>query len=166
LTCLFVLSACAIADIPAPTESPPLTLLPPATTIFAGNCNNTSDLEHWAQSAAFLTQDFVRIMGTAAEQSRGEIYDDVIQMAELRDLMSESQTPDCAVEAQTRLLGVMNAATEAFQSFANGDLDNIADAVVDLNARFAEATALQDELIVRLDNQVEAQPVQGDPIGE
>lgn len=153
--CVWALSACAIADVPAPTNNPPLTLAAPPDPIFAGSCDNTPELEAWAQSAYFLTQDFVGLMNDAAEQTRGEVYDDVIRMAELRDLMANAETPDCAVEAQSLLLAAMNEATAAFQSYANDQLANVADEVVELNARFDQARAIQDELIVRLDNQAQ-----------
>lgn len=155
---ILLLSACAVADVPAPTDTPPLTLAPPPTPVFVGICDNTPDLEAWSQTAYFLTTEFVEVMNQAAEQGRGEVYNEVIRMAELRDLMANAETPDCAVEAQNLLLLVMNDATTAFQSYTNNQLDNLADEVIELNARFEQAVAIQDELIVRLDNQAQAQP--------
>lgn len=148
-----VLAACAVGDITAPTDTPPLTLPAPPTPIFTGACDNTAELEDWAQSAVYLTRDFVAVMNDAREQTRGQMYHSVVRLAEMRDVMSAAPAPDCAADAQRALLDVMIDATATLQRFANNELDNIASDIVDLNARFDEAIAMQDELVVRLDQQ-------------
>jgi hypothetical protein len=121
-----------------------------------GSCDDMESLEGWAQTAFFLTRDFTASLNTAGQAGRGEMTEHVLKMADLRNAMANKPTPDCAVEAQNQLLMVMNEAVDTFQAYHNGELANLGSAVSDYNARIDQARALQDELIIRLNQQLEA----------
>jgi len=155
---LLGLSACSIGDSPEAmmTQVPPVTLNPPPTTVFAGNCELTPDLNAWLQNSVFIRRDFLDSLYGAALMQPVEMRNEVLRMASLRDQMSLLPAPDCAADAHLIMVAAMTQAVDAFQAFANGDSQSLGNTVVDVRAQIDTAIAIQDELTLRLEQQYQA----------
>lgn len=150
-----LVSACAVANIPDATDSPPITLEAPPTPVVGGNCEVSSDLEQWLQAVYYIRTDFSSTMNNAANQTRSQMYDEVLYLVELRNAVSARPAPDCAVNLQQALVATMQEIIETFQAYANGDLENLGNRVTEFNARLDQITAMQDQLVIRLEDQIE-----------
>lgn len=148
-----VLSACALGDVPAVSTPVPVTLPPPPTVVYAGDCTETDGLDTWAQASEFFVAQFLTEVNRAANQSQGELRDTVQLMARIRDEVSKVVTPDCAAEVQQLIVETMNSAVDSFQAFANGDADNLGGVVADVLGRIDRVIAGQNELKARLEGQ-------------
>ncbi len=158
LVLLKLTTGCALGDVGQPTPPPPITLAPPPTAIFEGACAQTPALDAWLQATAtFLVPEFMMTLTAAASKSRAEVYTDVLRLARLRDAASDRPTPDCATELQLILMDAMNTAVDRFQAYANGEAVSIGDAAAEVMARLEQVTALQNELISRLEAQYQAE---------
>ncbi|MGQ9887405.1 MAG: hypothetical protein ACUVSX_02835 [Aggregatilineales bacterium] len=158
LVLLKLMTSCALGDIGRPTLPPPITLAPPPTAIFEGACDQTPVLDAWLQATAtFLVPEFMTTLTAAAGKSRAEVYADVLRLARLRDAASDRPTPDCATELQLILMDAMNTAVNRFQAYANGEAVSISEAAAEAIARLEQVTALQNELISRLEEQYRAE---------
>ncbi len=146
---LLAVSACAIAEV-AKTPPPPLTLGPAPTIMTKGSCEVTADLENWAQAAYFQTTDFVKTFNAASSKARNEVYDDVLQLQDLRSNMISRPTPDCALKTQIVLADAMDKAIRALQSYSNGDLKDLRSQLPDLNARLQAVISLENVLFEKL----------------
>lgn len=149
---LFILAACAIADAPAGTPIP-ITLQPPPTSVFAGDCSQTQGLDTWAQASEFFVAEFMKSVNTAATQSREAMHDTVIYMSKVRDGASEVVTPDCAQDAQKMMIDGMNKAVDSFQAYANGDVSSLGNIVAEIIGELDRVVARQDELKAQLESQ-------------
>jgi hypothetical protein len=152
---LMSLAACAIGDSPEAmmTQLPPVTLNVPPTTVFAGDCELTPDLNDWLQTSVFIRRDFLDTMYGAALMAPIDMRNEVVRLASLRDQMSLLFAPNCAVDAHLILVAAMTQAVDAFQAFANGDSSSLGNTVEDVRSQMDTATAIQDELTLRLDQQ-------------
>jgi hypothetical protein len=152
---LLSLTACAIGDSPEAlmTQLPPVTLNAPPTTVFAGDCELTVDLNDWLQSTVFIRRDFLDTMYRAALMTAIDMRNEVVRLASLRDQLSLLAAPNCAVDAHLILVAAMTQAVDAFQAFANGDASSLGNTVEDVRSQVDTATAIQDELTLRLDQQ-------------
>jgi hypothetical protein len=150
---LLASAACAINDDSDQPVSSPVTLNPPPTAVFAGDCNLTPDLSTWLQAARSLHVDFQNTMLNAAIKGRSEMRDDVLRMASLRDRLSEIPAPDCGAAVHGLLLEAMGTAVTNFQSYINGDRESLGTTVDDVRRQFDQAVVILDELTVRLDQQ-------------
>jgi hypothetical protein len=152
------LAACALGDVAPPTPAPPITLAPPPTAVFSGECAQTPALDAWLQgTATFLVPEFMTTLTEAASKSSAQVYDNVLRMARLRDAASDRPTPDCAVELQLLLLDAMNTAVDSYLAFANGETVNIGETTASVMTQLEQVTALQNELISRLEAQYRAE---------
>lgn len=159
VTVLLLLAGCALGDVgQPPTLPPPITIAPPPTAVFEGTCAQTPALDAWLQSTAtFLLPEFMTTLSAAANKSRAEVYEDVLRLARLRDAASGRPTPDCATELQLMLMDVMNTAVDRLQAYANGEVVNFSEAAAEAIAQLEQVTALQNELISRLEAQYQAE---------
>jgi hypothetical protein len=156
-----LLAACALGDSPSPTPPPAITLMPPPTLTFSGNCESTPELDHWLQATSFLAADFLTLVNDTAALEPPQMYESVLRMAALRDQVSLTATPDCAQVVQELLNSAMNVAVDTFQSFANGESPELGTSVGDVTNQIETVMAMQQELIARLEGQyrqAEAQP--------
>lgn len=149
LLILFVLSACAVTDKPA-IDLPPLTLSAPPTPVFEGSCDESRSLETWLQTVDFQERDFVQLMTGADRRSYEELYFDVEQMARLRDRVSATVAPDCAMEAHTLLLSLMAEVLDSYQASVNGDDVDLSEVIDEFTPQFENYEALQRALVQRL----------------
>lgn len=155
---LITLAGCALGDVAQPTAPPPITLAPPPTAVFAGECEQTPDLDAWLQgTATFLVPEFIAAVNDAAGKPSTAVYADVMRMARLRDAASDRPTPDCATELQLMLMDAMNTAVERFQAYANGDVGDTGETVAVVIGQLDQVSALQNELIGRLEAQYRAE---------
>lgn len=157
LMLVIVAAACAIADAPV-KQGPPVTLSPLPELVFTDDvsCDDTSALESWLQSSTFMMDDFLAIMKTAAGK-RGDIYDDVIALATLRDQVFTMTVPDCAVEPHNMIADAMKIAVTVFQEYNNGDREELGGIVDETKGRFEGVGAFQTELTDRLEQQYKNQ---------
>jgi|FLYN01.1.fsa_nt_gi hypothetical protein len=161
LPLLALLTACALGDTPSsPTPAPPITLAPPPTLTFSGNCESTPELDHWLQTTSFLAADFLTLVNDTAALDRGQMYEPVLRMAALRDQVSLTATPDCAQVVQELLNAAMNVAVDTFQAFANGESTELGTTVAQVSDQLETVMAMQQELIARLEAQYRAEQAQ------
>ncbi len=146
-----IAAACAAGAVSS--TAIPVTLSPPPTLDFVGNCDNTHELEAWLQTSSLLLTDFQTQMNAAASQTQSEVSTSVIQLAKLRDWVFAAKTPDCAVQLQTRLGDAMNKAVAALQTYANGGQNDVPGTVADVNNQLDAITADQQALIKRMEDQ-------------
>lgn len=152
------LTACALGDVDRPTPPPPITLAPPPTALFEGQCAQTPALDAWLQgTATFLVPEFTAALTEAARQSSAQAYNSVLRMARLRDAANGRPTPDCATELQLILMDAMNTAVDRFQAFANGETVDVGETAATVTAQLEQVMALQNELISRLEAQYRAE---------
>lgn len=157
LTGLVLLSACAAGNVTEVPEAPPITIVAQPTPVAEGVCEDTSSLEQWAQSAHFISQEYGNILTSIANESRVEMYDDVLRLVELRDTFASSPAPDCAVDAQNQLVGVMDEIIETLQSYVNADLANLGNSITEFNLQLDNAGTLRQELEQRIFSQYQAE---------
>jgi hypothetical protein len=158
LPCL--LAACALGDVPNSMPIPPVTLVPPATLTFEGNCEANAELDHWLQSSSFLAADFLTEINTAAALDRGEMYEPVLRLASLRDQLNRAPAPDCAHVVHELLSVAMSAGVDAFQAYVNGDTSELGTTIADVSNQIETVMAMQQELIARLEEQYRQEQTQ------
>jgi hypothetical protein len=153
-----VLAACALGDVPAtPTPLPPITLPPPPTLTFGGNCDNTHELESWLQTTSLLLADFQTQMNQAAAQNRNEAASTVISLSSMRDSAYKAVAPDCAADLQLKMSDAMNKAVTTIQTFANGGQADVGSTVAEVNNELDSISAAQKDLMKRMDDQYQKQ---------
>ncbi len=152
---LLVLTACAIGDAPAGTPVP-ITLEPPPTTVFEGDCSQTQGLDTWAQASEFFVAEFMKSVNTAATQNRQEMHDTIIHMSKVRNEASKVVTPDCAQGVQMLMIDSMNKAVDNFQAYANGDVDSLGNIVAEIIGEIDRIIAQQNELKAQLETQYQS----------
>ncbi|MBI5669747.1 MAG: hypothetical protein HZC41_17255 [Chloroflexi bacterium] len=155
LAVLPLLAACALGDAGEATPAAPVTLLPPPEMTFRGSCDNTRDLELWLQITTRLASEFLQVMNDAAGRSKGEIREALSTMAALRDSTHQAVTPDCAVDSEILLGDAMNRAITAFQEYVNGARTDLGNTVAETNDQIEQVIAIQNELTLRLDTQLQ-----------
>jgi hypothetical protein len=155
-----LLASCALGDTPSPTAVPPITLAPPPTLTFSGNCESTPELDQWLQATSFLAADFLTLVNDTAALDRAQMYDSVIRMAALRDQVSLTTTPDCAQVVQELLNAAMNVAVDTFQAYSNGESSELGDSVANVSNQIETVMGMQQELIARLEAQYRAEEAQ------
>lgn len=155
-----LLAACALGDTPNPTSAPPITLAPPPTLTFSGNCESTPELDNWLQTTNFLVSDFLTLINDTAALERGQMYESVLRLAALRDQASLTATPDCAQVVQELLNAAMNVAVDTFQAYVNGESPDLGKTVADVSNQLETVMAMQQELIARLETQYQQQQSQ------
>jgi hypothetical protein len=131
----------------------PLTFEAPPTPYIQGDCNLTSDLDGWLQSAEFWTLEFASFLDNSTQKGRNEIYADVERIGQIVVVMSERPAPDCAESAQTLLLAAMMSTSNAFQEYINADRNDLTAIIEESRTRLGVATAAQSELKIRLESQ-------------
>jgi len=160
LLVLPLLAACALADTPTLSPPPPITLVPPPTLTFSGNCDSTPELDHWLQTTSFLAADFLTLVNDTAALDRSQMYEPVLRMAALRDQTSLTPTPDCAQAVQELLNSAMNVAVDTFQAYANGKALDLAARAADVSNQIETVMGMQQELITRLEAQYRQEQMQ------
>jgi hypothetical protein len=152
-----IISGCALGEVSNATPLPPITLAPPPALRLAGTCDDTKILETWLQVTSELRTNFQTLMNIAAAKDKVAMYEDVINLAALRDAAFAAETPDCAAETGIKLSDTMSQAVLAFQLFANGDATDLGNTVTETNTQLDTIAAAQTELITRMDAQFQQQ---------
>jgi hypothetical protein len=152
-----ITTGCALGEVSNVTPLPPITLAPPPALKLVGTCDDTKTLETWLQTTSELRINFQTLMNTAAAKDKVSMYEDVINLAALRDLAFAAEIPDCAAEAGIKLSDIMSQTVTAFQSFVNGDTPDLGNTITEVNAQIDAITAAQNELISRMDAQFQQQ---------
>lgn len=155
------LAACAINDVPQPTPLAPITIEPPPDVSLAGTCTNTPELEAWLQTSALILADFRTRLDDAALKQPAELNQDIQALLVLRDNVFSIPAPDCAVEAHTALTTAVSQGVELFTGYYNGAAGDIARAVAEIKTELDRVAALQQDLIVRLEQQYQSTPISG-----
>lgn len=151
LACL--LSACALGDVVDTTPLPPLTLAPPPALNLVGSCDDTKTLETWLQVTSELRTNFQTQTNAAAAKPKNEMFSDVLNLAAMRDSSFSVETPDCAEETGMKLSDAMSQAVTALQTYVNGDVADLGNTVVEINALLDAVETEQAQLIERLNAQ-------------
>lgn len=150
-----LLAACAIGDTGAATPAPPITMIPPPEMTFQGSCDTTRDLERWLQLTTRVAGSFLQVMNDAAVKNKAEMRDDLYTMAALRDSVHGAVTPDCAVDSEILLSDAMNRAVTTFQEYLNGQRADLGNLVAEINEQIERVMAVQTELTLRMDAQIQ-----------
>lgn len=150
-----MLAACALGDVSNPTPAPPLTLMPPPELRFEGDCNYTPSLEMWLQITTRLANDYLQLIKEAAVKNKAEMREAVLTLASLRDTTNQAVTPECAVDAQIILSDAMNTGVTTLQAYINGDRADLGSVVNDVTAQLEQAITIQNELILRMETQIQ-----------
>lgn len=151
---MLIVGACASEG---GTPLPPLTVSPPPTPNFTGDCASSRDLADWLQYSTFYVTDFARVMSEAAAKGKGDMYDDVILMGRMRADYGGIAAPDCAEAAHTVLVSAMSEAVSNFQAYINGEADSLGNTVAQVLGQLDEVSAIQTDLNTRLENQLQQQ---------
>lgn len=157
---LLTVAGCAIGDVPGQAEVtplPPLTIAPPQTAVFAGDCENTPELDAWLQSATLFVAEFQTGINTILTQDRAEMYETVVHLARVRDATHNTVTPACAEDLQRLMLDMMDGAVTTLQAYVNGDTDDLGNLLPETIATIDRIIAGQNELITQLEAQFQAQ---------
>jgi len=153
------LAACAVNDVNT-SPPPPLTLQPAATIINSGNCVVTGELERWLQITVQAQTQFKAKTEEASVKNRRDIYNDVLELANLRDVVLKTPTPDCGQEVQALLTGTMQQIIEIFQVYYNdqtANLDGLGEQIQTLN----QVTVFHSNLIAIMEAQYQIQNQSG-----
>jgi hypothetical protein len=152
-----ITAGCALGEVSNVTPLPPITLAPPPALKLVGTCDDTKMLETWLQATSELRINFQTLMNTAAAKDKVAMYEDVINLAALRDSTFAVETPDCAAETGIKLSDSMSQAVTAFQSFTNGDTPDLGNTITEVNAQIDAIAAAQIELISLMEAQFQQQ---------
>lgn len=156
LLIVLVLAGCALADVPTENTPPALTVMAPSALVFTGNCETTRTLEGWLQITTRLLADFQTTLNEAAVRQPAEAYASAAQLIALRDAAHQAAAPDCAADAHRQMTAAMNDALALLQAYINGDQADISANLADVNARLDAAAAAQNDLLARLNLQLQA----------
>lgn len=149
-----ILAACAINDATTRSTEIPITLNAPPTTIYAGNCEITGELEEWLQVTTRTRQDFQLRLDEAIAKNANDVHDDTLYLAALRDTVAATITPDCGVEVQNILIQAMSEAVSVMQMYFNRTLNgDISEALKESQSGMDQATVLQNQLLMRMKSQ-------------
>ncbi len=157
MAAVFALAACALGDTPAPTSIPPVTLRPPNTPIFSGDCEGTAELNAWLESADFLVGEYLNTINSMSNLTPEAMREKVIYLGRVRDEAVKTVTPECAQQIHTLMLDSMNNAVDHFQAYANGDADNLGAIIAEVIGQIDRIIAAQDELKNCLEAQFQSQ---------
>lgn len=149
-----VLAGCALTDIKN-TPVPPVTLKAPPELNFTGSCDNSRDLENWLQITTIILSEFRTKMSDTAVLKREETSPGLQRMVQLRDSVYLAATPDCGHDAQVLLSDALNRAVQAFQSYINGDLNDISGKVAEVSVALDQVAEMNAELTVRLQDEIQ-----------
>jgi hypothetical protein len=155
-----LLAACAMTDVSNTTPPPALTLNAPPSLNFSGTCDQTKELEDWLQITTGLVTKFQTKMNEVAGMNRNDAYPPTLELVAMRDSSYSVMTPDCATDLELSLSDAMNRAVLALQEYVNGASSDISSAVAQANTQFDQITASQNELIQRLQTQIQTQAAQ------
>jgi hypothetical protein len=151
---MMTITGCAINDSASKPAAPPITLPPAPTTVLAGTCDVTPELEDWLQVTVPLREQFQTRLNEAAAKNAVDVHDDTLYLAGLLDAVTRVATPDCGVEVQRVLTSAMSQAVTAMQAYYNhtlsGDLNSALDGPL---KGLSQAAAVQNDLITRMKNQ-------------
>lgn len=154
---LLLLAACALGEGPSPTPHPPLTVGPPPTLTFSGDCTVSRELADWLQYSTYYVTRFTELMTQAGSKRVDEMYEDVLLMSRMRDDFGGVATPDCAEPAQRMIVVTMTRAVDNFQSYVNGEASSLGNAVAEALGQFDQVAVIQKDLNDRLEAQLNAQ---------
>lgn len=154
---LLFLTSCALAEGVTPTPAPPITLAAPPPLTLEGDCTTTPELDHWLQSTELFVSQFMNTLNSAANKTRGALFEDVVLMSRLRDVTSELVAPDCVVPTHLLTVETMNTVVENFQAYANGDREGLGNTVPEAISQFDRIIAGQNDLKARLEMQYRTQ---------
>ena len=152
---VMLLSACALQEGPPATPPPPLTIAPPPTLSFAGSCNDSSTLSDWLHVSTFYVSEFSDLISNTAVKAPDEMYADVITMGQMRDIISQTVTPDCAEPAHRLMVRTMDEAIEGFQKLINGEADSLNDIVTVSLGQLGQVEVSHNELLAQLEAQLQ-----------
>ncbi|MCB9451659.1 MAG: hypothetical protein H6672_09480 [Anaerolineaceae bacterium] len=154
---VILLVACTVDESGQPTLPAPITLTPPAAITVQGTCDENSTLERWLQTTSLALSDFIVTMNSTAAQERAGMSDSIYRLAALRDAVIAAAAPDCGIGVQERMVDAMNTVVTTLQGYFNGDLPNLGSTIGDASALLDRVIAEQNELIVRLETQINQQ---------
>ena len=161
LVCVTVLAlflaSCALGDTAPRTPPPPVTVSPPPTITFSGDCEVNRELSDWLEYSTFYVGKFVDLISAAGAKPSDAVYDDVVLMGRLRGDFSSVPVPNCAEPVEGMILTAMSGAIDGFQSYANGDSDSVSNLVADTLRQFDLVTAGQQGLNAQLETQLRGQ---------
>jgi hypothetical protein len=158
---MILLSACALQEAPAPTLPPPLTLAAPPPIILEGNCDNNQNLADWLQFSTYYVGEFTGLVTLTATKDPSEMYDDVVMMSRIQDVVGRTPAPDCAEAAHRILMRAIEQAITDFQAIANHEKAGLGNIVAETLGQFDQVAVVQEELTQRLETQLaESMPVE------
>ncbi|MBZ0301006.1 MAG: hypothetical protein K8J31_14760 [Anaerolineae bacterium] len=154
---MLLLTACALGEGPSPTPPPPLTVGPPPTLTFSGDCVVSRELADWLQYSTYYVTRFTELLTQAGSKRAGEMYEDVVMMSRMRDDFGGIATPDCAEPAQRLIVVTMTRAIESFQAYVNGESSSLDNTVAEALGQFDQVNVIQKDLNTRLEAQLREQ---------
>ncbi len=151
------LAACAITEAPAGTPPPPVTLAPVPEMVLQGDCSVTPGLDSWLQATELYVVEFQALVNAAPNKQRGELYEDVLRMARIRDVTSQTAAPECVVPVHFMLMDTLNNTVDQFQAYVNGDVSDLGDTIPTTLSQIDRIIAGHNELKARLEAQYRSQ---------
>lgn len=159
---IMFLTACALQEGPEATLPPPLTLAAPLPIVLEGDCNNNQNLADWLQFSTYYVGEFSELVTSTATKDPGAMYEDVVMMGRIRDVIGRTPAPDCAEAAHRMFIRAIDRAIEVFQATANRSVDGLGNIVAETLGQFDQVALVQAELTERLEVQLATAQAEAD----
>lgn len=156
-----LLVACALQEPLPATLPPPLTIAPPPALTIAGSCDENRALADWLQFSIDYADQFATLVAETATKAVDKMADDVVLMGRMRDIIAGLPTPECAEPAQRMMMATMARAIGRFLAYINRESDSLGNMVAETLGQLDQIGVIHDDLMVRLETQLEAQNAGG-----
>lgn len=150
---LFLLSACAINDVP-PTLSPALPAITSTVTRseqlrLEGSCQeDPSLLESWLGGTLSARDNFMPILDTIVGQPPDNVRYELIRVSQMRDTLIALVAPDCTQQAHRLFVEALDVAEQSFQAYLNDPTRDIQGDLANIRSRMNTVIQIQEDLLI------------------
>lgn len=150
-----MISGCAINDVQStPFPRPRLQITPIILTLtFEGTCNDDpASLEYWVGSALAARENLSMLLAELRSQSPDNMDDGIVErLVTMRNGMAMLAAPDCAVQAHTLMITIIDSLLSLSQAYRNGDIPDVESEAGEIAERLGQFEQMVAVLLDRLE---------------
>lgn len=139
------------------TQTEPVPVLVPEiqpSLVLEGTCDDSHVLSNWLQFSMYYVDQFDAMLYDVSILPSDAMYDHVILLMRMRQVVADIPTPDCAEVAQRLLMRTMNNAIDVFVAIVNQERDDPGNIVAESSTQLEHVRLVQQELMAQLEAQI------------